>query len=75
MSSWRGFTRPDHAIRTYLADDIQYPVPNQLYIVGNDVDAGRSDLYRHAIGIAPMKPGDSIIVRVEGIGSLENSMA
>ena len=26
-------------------------------------------------GIAPMKPGDSIVVRVEGIGSLENSMA
>jgi 2-keto-4-pentenoate hydratase/2-oxohepta-3-ene-1,7-dioic acid hydratase in catechol pathway len=26
-------------------------------------------------GIAPMKPGDSITVRVEGIGSLENSMA
>lgn len=26
-------------------------------------------------GIAPMKPGDSVIVRIEGIGSLENRMA
>lgn len=26
-------------------------------------------------GIAPMKPGDSIVVRVEGIGELENVMA
>jgi 2-keto-4-pentenoate hydratase/2-oxohepta-3-ene-1,7-dioic acid hydratase in catechol pathway len=54
-----------------------FPIPFLISYISSVMTLNPGDVISTGTpaGIAPMKPGDTIIVRIEGIGTLENSMA
>ena len=54
-----------------------FPIPRLIEYISSVMTLNPGDLISTGTpsGIAPMKSGDSIIVRVQGIGSLENTVA